>query len=248
MNCANDPERSDPLNLSEMKIVTPSPQPPSVSGRGTAFTLVELLMVISVIGILASFTVGLARVASTRMKESRVRAELTQLVTAIDNYHATLGFYPPDNRDPNQKTVNSVTNVLYYELVGTTLTNRDKSFVTKNGAEQIDVNTVSAYFRTRGFANSGRDPKEVKSFLSPREKQIGQISDVPDVDVLVVPVEWALNKGFDPPLKALPAKFLKLNPWRYDASSTNRHNMKGFDLWAEYVVGKELKVIGNWKD
>ena len=229
--------------------IEPSIRPPWRYFRyAVAFTLVELLMVISVIGILASFTVGLARLASTKMKESRVRAELTQLVTAIDNYHATLGFYPPDNRIQNSKMVNSVTNALFYELVGTMPTNRDSSFVTKNGADQIPVASVKSYFRTGGFANSGRDPKEVKSFLNPKEKQIGQISDTPDVDVLVVPVEWPLNKGFVPPFKDLPVKFQKLNPWRYDASSTNRHNMKGYDLWAEYVVGKELKVIGNWKD
>ncbi len=236
-----------------MKIVAPSPQPSRLLARGTAFTLVELLMVISVIGILASFTVGLARLASTRMKESRVRAELAQLVTAIDNYHATLGFYPPDNRSPNavDKTVNSVTNALFYELAGTTLTNADTAFVTKNGAELIPViSGVRSYFRAGGFANSGRDPKEVKSFFNPKEKQIGQISDVPDVDVLVAPVEWPLNKGFVPPFNDvnLPDKVKKLNPWRYDASSTNRHNMKGFDLWAEYVVGNQIKVIGNWKD
>ncbi len=234
-----------------MKILESSPQTSWRSARGGAFTLVELLMVISVIAILASFTVGLARVASTRMKESRVRAELAQLVTAIDSYHASHGFYPPDNRNPNNakdKRVNTVTNALFYELVGTVLTNADTVFMTKKGDEQIAANVVRSFFRTSGFANSGRDAKEVKSFLSPKEKQIGQISDAPDVDVLVAPVEWPLNKGFAAPFAELPVKFHKLNPWRYDASSTNRHNMKGFDLWAEYVVGNEIKVIGNWKD
>jgi len=227
-------------------------QPNSVKGpwvRGReAFTLIELLMVISVIAILASFTVGLAKVATLKMKESRIRAELNQLVTAIESYHAKHGFYPPDNRNPYDRTVNSVTNGLFYELSGVVLTNADTAFITKNGSERITVAGARDYLHNRGFANSSRDASEVRSFFNPKERQIGQISDEPDVDVLIVPVEWPLNRGFAVPFKDLAPKFQKLNPWRYDASSTNRHNLKSFDLWAEYVVGNELKVIGNWKE
>ena len=213
-----------------------------------AFTLIELLMVISVIAILASFTVGLTKVASLKMKESRVRAELDQLVTAIEAYHAKYGFYPPDNRNPYTRAVNSVTNGLFYELSGVILTNRDTLFITKSGGETIPVTAARDFLKNRGFANSSRDPLEVRSFFDPKERQIGQISDNPDVDVLVVPIEWPLNRGFSPPFAELQPKFQKLNPWRYDASSTNRHNIRSFDLWAEVVIGNELKVIGNWKN
>ena len=224
----------------------------SVNSRSAAsflaFTLIELLMVISVIGILASFTVGLGKLASTKMKESRVRAELNQLVTAIESYRARVGYYPPDNRNPFDGTVNTVTNGLFYELSGVILTNNDTEFLTRNGGDIIPVTGARDFFHNRGFANASRDASEVRTFLNVKERQIGQISDIPDVDVLVVPVEWPVNKGFAIPFKELPAKFHKLNPWRYDASSTNRHNLRSFDIWAEYVVGNEIKVIGNWKD
>ncbi len=37
-----------------------------------------------------------------------------------------------------------------------------------------------------------------------------------------------------------------VNPWRY-VSTKPFQNPKSFDLWAEVVIGNQLKVIGNWK-
>ena len=84
----------------------------------SAFTLIELLVVIAIIGVLASLTVGLSSVASRKSKESRVRGELDKLATAIDNYKAALGTYPPDN--PGKPWLNQ----LFYELSGTIYTNK----------------------------------------------------------------------------------------------------------------------------
>ncbi|MFM7555193.1 MAG: type II secretion system protein, partial [Verrucomicrobiota bacterium] len=75
------------------------PSPPCLPEplrRAAAFTLLELLVVMSIIGILAGMVVGLAPAAATKMKESRVRAELAQLVTLIEAYKARFGVYPPD--------------------------------------------------------------------------------------------------------------------------------------------------------
>ncbi len=38
---------------------------------------------------------------------------------------------------------------------------------------------------------------------------------------------------------AYPRFTTATNFWHYDASSTNRHNMNGYDLWAEFVVGRD---------
>ena len=57
------------------------------TGRsGGAFTLVELLVVISIIGLLAGMLVGLAPAAMAKMRDARVRVELNQLVAAIEEY------------------------------------------------------------------------------------------------------------------------------------------------------------------
>src|SRR4051794_19013634 len=61
------------------------------------FTLIELLVVISIIGILAGLVLGLAGLATRKSRESRIRTELTKLVTDIENYKAALGLYPPDH-------------------------------------------------------------------------------------------------------------------------------------------------------
>src|SRR5688572_24620995 len=62
-----------------------------------AFTLIELLVVISIIALLASLIVGLAAYAGRSNIRTRVRAELNQVITAIDAYKAHFGHYPPDN-------------------------------------------------------------------------------------------------------------------------------------------------------
>ena len=40
----------------------------------------------------------------------------------------------------------------------------------------------------------------------------------------------------------------EINPIRYDASSTNRHNLKGFDLWVDILMDGKTNRISNWSD
>ena len=64
-----------------------------------------------------------------------------------------------------------------------------------------------------------------------------------NVEILITP----LPGPYDSKFAAKGGKKL-LNPWFYDASSTNRHNMETFDLWTEYKSGKDTNVIGNWSN
>src|SRR5438094_2100679 len=66
-------------------------------GNSTAFTLVELLVVISIIAVLAAFTVPVLRSLKKTQVIKQTQAELAQLETAIDSYKAAYGFYPPSN-------------------------------------------------------------------------------------------------------------------------------------------------------
>ena len=79
------------------------------------FTLIELLVVIAIIAILAALVVGLSGTAGRKMTESRVKAELAAIETAIEAYKNKFGHYPPDN--PDTPTLNA----LYYELTGVLL-------------------------------------------------------------------------------------------------------------------------------
>jgi hypothetical protein len=55
----------------------------------------------------------------------------------------------------------------------------------------------------------------------------------------VVPVPWPLTRADQ------PTRIRGLNPWRY-VSTQPTNNPATYDLWAEYLDGKDLKIIGNW--
>lgn len=60
-----------------------------------AFTLVELLVVISIIGLLAGLFLGIGGVATLKGREGRIRAELQHHNTVIESYIAKIGAPPP---------------------------------------------------------------------------------------------------------------------------------------------------------
>jgi len=216
--------------------------------RKSAFTLIELLVVIAIIGVLASLTVGLSSVASRKSKESRVRAELDQLATAIDNYKAALGTYPPDN--PGMPS----TNQLFYELSGTLYEQAGGRgyFSTPGGQERIPADAVRTIFNARGFGNSVRPGDSLKFTEEFKPTEYGEISGEIDVEVLVVPVKGPdrfTYRNVTAPL-AIPVRGnpkTKLNPWLYDASSPIRNNRKSFDLWTEVVIGRNIVRFSNWE-
>lgn len=200
-----------------------------------AFTLIELLVVIAIIGIIAALITGLSGRATKIRKINRVRAELEQLETVIEAYNLKKGFYPPDN--PNSV----VTNQLFYELTGTFFNSNNNNFETINGTEKIADTDVKAVFFVDGFANSSTDRAEVENFFTTmKASQFAELTANPDVELLVVPVGG--------PDDITTSKGKKINPWRYDASSTNRHNQDSFDLWAELLIGGQTNIIGNWKE
>src|SRR5437773_5952460 len=194
--------------------------------RCVAFTLIELLVVISIIALLASLIVGLAGYAGRNNIRTRVRAELNQVVTAIEAYKAHFGHYPPDNVAPSSRIVNPVTNQLFYELTGVIVDDRQRSFHARDREQRISSATVMAYFNRDGFVNNGTNPKELKSFINLKASQrraISSQSPGPEIEVLAVTVDWPpkyptftpFNSSNDPQIR-------RVNPWRY--VSTNPTN------------------------
>ena len=59
-----------------------------------AFTLLELLAVITIIAILAGIVIGVGRRASVAGKAARARAELAAIGSALETYKRTYGDYP----------------------------------------------------------------------------------------------------------------------------------------------------------
>jgi len=62
----------------------------------SAFTLIELLLVVSIIAILAALTLGTLGYANRKGAEGRARAEVAALNAAIDRYQLEVGSYPGD--------------------------------------------------------------------------------------------------------------------------------------------------------
>ncbi len=248
-----------------------------VARRQSAFTLVELLTVIVIIGILAGLTVGVAGIASRRSKVTRTQAELARLDLAIRDYKARFGFYPPDNViNPNNLTQDPVVNQLYYELSGAVLLpSLQYQALPDAPNEAISRAGYIAGFgngNLSGVYNSSGSAANVKGFLtggrSTQTKYVGLTTYPPTAGgfgykALVVPVDWPLDHwktqlpntdpNYDarlfPPLSPYTADpaTLRINPWHYN--STNPTNNPGeFDLWADIVVGNDFITIGNWKD
>src|SRR6185369_1247049 len=119
--------------------------------RCRAFTLIELLVVIAVMAILASLVLPVTWAVNRAKITSRSRAEMEDLVTAIESYKAKFGHYPPDNPD------NYALNQLFYELSGTKL-NNNQSYQTLDGNATITAAGVPLGFgpKVTGFVNATR--------------------------------------------------------------------------------------------
>jgi prepilin-type N-terminal cleavage/methylation domain-containing protein len=71
------------------------------SNSKRAFTLVEILVVITIIAALAAMTVALYSRVSGKTNESAIRTELEQIKLALQVYKETHGYFPPsDENDP----------------------------------------------------------------------------------------------------------------------------------------------------
>jgi prepilin-type N-terminal cleavage/methylation domain-containing protein len=209
-----------------------------------AFTLIELLTVISIIAIIAGLLVGLAPVAARSMRLKRVESDLQQITTAIERYKDKFGHYPPDHitgqLPSGLKAVNPEINQLFYELTGFLYTSTAPSDGVIKSGGIIYTNSINRIFGRLGFVNSSTDAKEVMNFLPNLNaaQTATLVSGASQYDVLAVPVNG--------PRDYAGLNGVKVNPWRY-VTSNPTNNPNRFDLWAEIKVGKEIKIIGNWK-
>ena len=68
------------------------------NGRGTpgqgGFTLIELIVVVAIIGILATIAVPAMRTAPQRAREAALKEDLFTLRSCLDQFHADRGRYP----------------------------------------------------------------------------------------------------------------------------------------------------------
>lgn len=205
------------------------------------FTLVEMLVVISIIGLLAAMVVGLAGGAAKTSRMTRVKADLNNLVSAIDRFHTKFGSYPPDNArvvvNGGQTNYLAAPNQLFYELVGSVhrlnpSTQKSEFYVSQLGltSSQADIKT---WFGVDGFVNAADNASEVENFLTNFKTN----------DVSLIPMTGRT------PLVGLrvPVKNPGTNEnfWYY-RSTNPTNNPASYDLWAVVVIGKNTNIISNW--
>ena len=62
--------------------------------RNAGFTLIELIVVVAIIGILATIAVPAMKTAPQRARESALKEDLFTLRSCLDQFHADRGRYP----------------------------------------------------------------------------------------------------------------------------------------------------------
>ena len=216
--------------------------------RGAAFTLIEVLAVIAIMGIIAAMVLQGAQYASKVKKETAVKAEREKLQTMIDNYQAKLNFYPPDNGNLAGLSSSvpqavyegyTASNALIYELTGVTNTNSTYVIIF-NGQEIPLTKNFTTYFNRTGVGNA--DSSEPQNFFKPPPK-FQDYTNYPGT-----PLNSCDALGLLVPAPLTPGQ---PNFWHYDASSPRRHNQNSYDLWAEFTIGTQngnlvIETNGNW--
>ena len=201
------------------------------------FTLVELLVVITIIALLAGLIVGGAGIASVKQNRARAEAERDALILAIQSYHNDKGYYPPDN------TNNPALSPLFYELTGTVLTNGN--FLSTGSQEFFKPTDVQTVFKIGGFNNSSADPTQPARNFLPSTAKTGRTA-LFYISGNSGPTFTLFGLGVKGPSDALTNDITgrRVNPWHY--VSTNPTNSADYDLWIDVVWSGKTNRISNW--
>lgn len=213
----------------------------------SGFTLIELLTVIAIIGVLVAFTIPVLRSIQRRTKITVARAEMAGIETALENYKAQYGFYPPSNGAGSAGALN---NQLYYELSGVTNVTRNSRpcYQVLHGSPVIGVQFYDHLFNVGGIVNCAKagneDAVQARTFLSIKPNQTGALPITNNYGGYIV--NFFITSVGGPDANYQPMGFPGLNPFRYVAPSPANHNGNSYDLWIQLVIRGQTNLVCNW--
>jgi type II secretory pathway pseudopilin PulG len=182
-------------------------------------------------------------------KINTAQAELQQLETALENYKAKYGVYPPSNG------TNGVVNQLYYELSGVIKTNG--TFLTLDGNTSLSTGAFGNQFYGAGVLNcsqgGGEEGVTAKNFLPGLKANEIAYATNGTGSYATIPYYYLVTSvggpdvGYHPPLIYNPP--LTGNPFRY--VSPGLHNPNSYDLWVQLSINStpvspHLYLVCNW--
>jgi prepilin-type N-terminal cleavage/methylation domain-containing protein len=227
----------------------------------SAFTLIELLTVIAIIGALAALVLAVTPGVKKKLYIYQARAEMERIATAIDRYKAAYGFYPPDNHI--NQTNRFLIHQLYYELTGTKNISSNSPSATPEYQSLNDPSIpnlssaqVTDAFGVGGFMNctkpeGGEEAGTARNFLPDlKAKQVWNKFTNNNA-----PVTLLITAVGGPDVTYKPLNQENLNPWRYNSSNPT-NNPGSYDLWIQLSIGAAtnttthtygpLYLICNW--
>jgi prepilin-type N-terminal cleavage/methylation domain-containing protein len=229
---------------------------PLATRHSWAFTLIELLTVIAIIGVIAALLLPVVGAVKKHQYIYNAQAEMAKLETAIERYHAAYGFYPPSpTNSPTAGNPSTLYNQLFYELEGTTgdginnYTNLDGSDIIKAADVPKAFPGVGGFINCTKVGNvgAGEDSPKARNFLPDlRPNQIARwctnnFNGTPNdfgVTLLICSVGG-------PDAIYQPLSVQDVNPWRYNSSSPT-NNPGSYELWIQLSIGGKTNLICNW--
>ncbi len=114
--------------------------------RASGFTLLELIVVMTLIGLLVGIALPAYRDATKRAREATLREDLARMRVAIDEYHTDKGEYPPALED--------LVSVGYLRaLPADPMTRSDSTWVLEYAPwEMVDEGQIAGVFNVRSGA------------------------------------------------------------------------------------------------
>jgi len=195
--------------------------------------------------VLAAFTVPVLSQLKLSQYRRVARGELEVIQTALENYKAKYGSYPPAN------AASAKLPQLYYELAGTTYNSANDKYTTLDGRYILSGTEVNSAYGVGGFVNvskgSGDDVSSAKNFLvslNPRQYYYAITNDSHVSPGVATTVLITSVGGPDKNYLPLGVNTEDLNPIRYAYPGV--HNPGSYDLWIQFQFKGKTNLVCNW--